>query len=181
MLSAFQGRMNDIALAAQTIEDKIYLIRGQRVMLDHDLAALYGVTTKRLNEQVRRNTERFPVDFCFILSDQELTDLRSQIATANLAWNMRRVQPLAFTEQGVAMLSAVLRSPQAVAVSIAIVRVFVKLKSVLKSDSEFENRIMALEKKFDGQFRKVFDAIRALASEREIPRKRIVGLDPNDT
>lgn len=116
------------------IEAMIFTIRGQRVMLDSDLAELYGVETKRLLEQVRRNGDRFPEDFMFKCSSEELEDLRSQFATTNCLsyWNsMRRSDPIVFTESGVAMLSSVLNSPQAIQVNIAIIRVFVKLRSFL--------------------------------------------------
>ncbi len=158
------------------IESKIYLIRGERVMLDDDLAALYRVTTKRLNEQVGRNLSRFPIDFMFVLSDQEFAILRSQIATSRLNWGGRRNTPRAFTEQGVAMLSAVLHSDRAIEVNVAIMRAFVRLRRVLISDREFEKRIVELEAKYDGQFRVVFDAIRKLMSDQAVPRKRVIGL-----
>jgi hypothetical protein len=163
------------------VESKIYLIRGHRVMLDHDLAELYQVATKRLNEQVRRNFKRFPEDFAFQLTDQEVMTLKSQIATSKVARGGRRKRPFAFTEQGVAMLSSVLKSDRAADVNVAIMRTFVKLREVLKLDQEFEKKIRALEQKYDGNFKVVFKAIRELMSNHSLPRKRIIGLsDPND-
>jgi len=141
---AHEPRRISDALAARA-ERKIVVVRGHRVLLDSDLAALYEVPTRRLNEQVRRNLARFPTDFMFELTAEEVVDLRSQIAISSRGHGGRRHAPLAFTEQGVAMLSSVLRSPRAVAVNIAIIR-----------------RIDDIEKRYDGQFRVVFDAIRAL-------------------
>src|SRR5206468_7142175 len=118
------------------LESAIHLIRGQRVMLDADLAMIYGVTTKRLNEQLKRNRLRFPPDFAFQLTVQEFTNLKSQIATSSLAHGGRRKLPRAFTEQGVAMLSSVLRSPTAVRVNIEIMRAFVRLRRLLATPGE---------------------------------------------
>jgi hypothetical protein len=160
------------------IESKIFIIRGQRVMLDFDLAVLYQMSTKRLNQQVRRNPFRFPDDFMFALTNQEFTNLKLQFVTSSLAWGGRRTPPLAFTEQGIAMLSSVLNSRRAIEVNIAIMRTFVQLRSVLVSNQELNKRITALELKYDGQFKIVFDAIRELVSERRVPRKRIIGLEP---
>jgi hypothetical protein len=115
-------KQNPISL--ESIESKIYLIRGEKVLLDQDLAELYAVPTMRLNEQVKRNAGRFPEDFMFRLSNQEFTVLKSQFAISRLAWGGRRTLPLAFTEQGVAMLSAVLNSERAIDVNIAIMRAY---------------------------------------------------------
>lgn len=147
-------------------------------MLDQDLADLYQVPTMRLNEQVKRNIGRFPPDFMFPLSDQEFRILKSQFAISSLGWGGRRKPPLAFTEQGVSMLSAVLRSERAIHVNIAIMRAFVRLRQVLSSNKEFEKRMSDLESKYDGQFKVVFQAIRELMSAHAIPRKRIIGLNP---
>ena len=114
----------------EAIENKIYIIRGNKVMLDHDLAKLYGVSTKRLNEQVRRNIKRFPGDFMFQLSQEEDDLLRSQFATSNAGRGGRRYFPFAFTEQGVAMLSSVLNSERAIAVNIQIMRAFAKIREI---------------------------------------------------
>jgi hypothetical protein len=160
------------------IEEKIYLIRGEKVMLDWDLADLYGVSTMRLNEQVRRNLRRFPPDFMFQLSNQEFKALISQIAISKSGRGGRRKAPLVFTEQGVAMLSAVLHSERAIDVNIAVMRAFVRLRQVLNSNHEFEKRITELESKYDGQFEVVFEAIRELMSIHSVPSKRIIALAP---
>ena len=155
-----------------SIEQAIVSLRGQRVLLDASLAALYGVPVKRLNEQVRRNRERFPPDFMFQLTTEEVSILRSQFATSN-TWGGRRHSPLAFTEQGVAMLSSVLRSPRAVRVNIEIMRAFVRLRRMLQMNDELTRKLAALERKYDGQFRVVFDAIRELMRPGSKPRERI--------
>lgn len=142
------------------IQTMIFTIRGQRVMLDSDLAELYGVETKRLLEQVRRNEDRFPEDFMFKCSFDDLEDLRSQFATTNRSnyWNsMRRSDPYIFTESGVAMLSSVLNSPQAIQVNIAIIRVFVKLRSFLAMEQTEPDRIEKLEKNSTKLFKIVFE------------------------
>ena len=158
------------------VESKIYLIRGQKVMLDFDLAELYQVSTKQLNQQVRRNAYRFPEDFAFSLTIQEHRNLKSQIVTSSLDWGGRRKLPFAFTEQGIAMLSSVLTSRRAIEVNIAIMRTFVQLKLVLVSNQELEKKIDSLESKYDGHFQVVFDAIREIVSEHAVPRKRVIGL-----
>ncbi len=132
----------------QRVESKILLIRGQKVLLDADLAELYGVETKYLTRQVRRNIDRFPSDFMFVLTRQELTDLRRQIGTSS-SWGGRRSLPLAFTEQGVAMLSSVLRSRRAVEVNILIMRAFVKLREMLATHEDLARKFNRLEKKYD--------------------------------
>ncbi len=160
------------ALPPERIEQSILLLRGHKVMLDFDLAALYGVNTKVLNRAVRRNLDRFPDDFMFALSDQEFDDLRFQIGTSR--WGGRRYRPYAFTEQGVAMLSSVLRSERAVKVNIEIMRAFVRLRALLSSHEELARKLAALEKKYDVQFKAVFDAIRQLMTPPE-PRRRPIG------
>jgi hypothetical protein len=157
----------------EVIERKIYLIRREKVMLDSDLAELYGVTTKRLNEQVRRNPNRFPQDFMFQLSDKEVMNLRSQFATSSSQHGGRRYLPLVFTEQGVAMLSSVLNSERAVLVNVEIMRTFVKLRQMLASNVELSRKLEALEKKYDAQFKVVFDAIRQLMIPPETKKKKI--------
>jgi hypothetical protein len=159
-------------IPAEVIERKIYLIRGQKVMLDSDLAELYGVTTKRLNEQVRRNLKRFPSDFMFQLSNEEAESLRSQFATSKRGG--RRYLPYAFTEQGVAMLSSVLNSRRAIEVNIQIMRAFVKLREMIASNKELAKRLDELESKYDEQFKVVFDAIRELMAPVD-PKKRKIG------
>ncbi len=147
-------------LSVEVIEKKILLIRGQKVMLDSDLAELYGVETKRLNEQVRRNKDRFPEDFMFQLTKEEFANLKSQFATSS--WGGTRKYPHVFTEQGVAMLSGVLYSKRAIEVNIAIMRAFVKLRDMLASNKELAKKLEKMERKYDEQFRVVFDALRAL-------------------
>ncbi len=151
----------DSHVAVERIEHAIRMVRGQKVMLDEDLAALYGVPAKRLNEQVRRNRARFPDDFMFQLTDAEYANLKSQSATSS-SWGGRRKLPFAFTEQGVAMLSSVLHSPRAVLVNIEIMRAFVKLRQMLHANADLARKLVALEAKYDVQFRAVFDAIRKL-------------------
>lgn len=159
----------------EVIERKIYLIRGQKVMLDSDLAELYRVTIKRLNEQVRRNIRRFPSDFMFQLSSEETEFLRSQIATLKAGRGKhRKYLPYVFTEQGVAMLSGVLNSDRAVQVNIAIMRTFVKLREMIASHKGLAKRLDELENKYDAQFKIVFDAIRQLMATPE-PREKKIG------
>ena len=141
-------------------------------MLDADLAKLYGVSTKRLNEAIRRNAARFPEDFMFQMNEEEADNLRSQFATSK-SWGGRRYLPYVFTEQGVAMLSSVLNSEQAIQVNIAITRAFVRMRQLLVSHEELARTVDALEKKYDAQFRVVFDAIRALMEPTKPPRRRI--------
>src|SRR5712692_9834577 len=162
-------------LSPSFIERRIYLIRKQKVMLDTDLAELYGVTTKRLNEQVRRNLKRFPTDFMFQLNVDEASFLRSQIATSNVGRGGRRYLPHAFTEQGVSMLSTVLNSDRAIQVNIAIMRTFVQLRELLATHKDLAQKLEALEKKYDRQFRVVFDAIRQLMTPEEPPKQQRIG------
>ena len=159
----------------ERIEAAIRELRGHRVLLDEDLAALYGVPPKRLNEQVRRNLERFPTDFMFRLTTDEVLSLRSQDATLETTGRgrYRKYLPYAFTEQGVAMLSSVLRSPRAVKVNIEIMRAFVHLRRMLQTNAELAAKLTALERKYDAQFRVVFDAIRELMAPPAKSQKRI--------
>ena len=156
----------------EVIEKKILLIGGQKVMLDSDLATLYGVTTKRLNEQVRRNVKRFPVDFMYQLSREEFESLRSHFATSS-SWGGRRTLPYAFTEQGIAMLSSVLNSERAIEVNIQIMRAFVKLREMIATHKDLSRKLAELEKKYDGQFQIVFEAIRQLIEQPEKPKRKI--------
>lgn len=158
------------------IESKIYLIRGYKVLLDSDLAFLYGVTTRALNQAVRRNIERFPEDFMFQLSENEWVFLKSHFVTSNLGRGGKQKLPLVFTEFGVAMLSSVLRSERAIQVNISIMRAFGKLREILESNNELGKRLLELESRYDEQFKEVFHAIRELMSERAVPLKRIIGL-----
>jgi hypothetical protein len=146
----------------EKIEAMIYTINGHKVMLDSDLAKLYGVETKRLIEQVKRNLSRFPNDFLIICNSSDMDDLRSQIATANIAnsWNhKRRTPPMLFTENGVAMLSTVLNSERAIQVNIAIMRTFTKLRSFLAMESSLDGRISSLEKNTHKLFKIVFERL----------------------
>ena len=197
-----------IGIPKEIIERKIYLVRTQRVMIDADLALLYGVPTHRLVEAVKRNVERFPRDFMFQMKlaewrvfrkrfeDQKspeteeiqtVADMRSQIAiscpqdieTTDISGILdlggRRTAPYCFTEQGVAMLSAVLRSPKAISVSIEVVRTFVQLRKLLSSNTELASKLTELEEKYDAQFRTVFEAIRTLMNPTPAPEKRKIG------
>ncbi len=150
----------------------IVVIRAQKVILDHDLAALYEVPTKVLIQAVKRNASRFPADFMFQLSLREFRHLRSQIVTSSL-WGGRRTAPYAFTEQGVAMLSTVLRSRRAIAVNVEIMRAFVRLRRWAVQYKELGRRIDTLEERTDGQFQVVFDAIRALINPEVKPKRKI--------
>lgn len=160
-----------------TISRRILFVRGHKVMLDRDLALLYGVSTKQFNQQVRRNGERFPSDFMFRLTPEEVDSLRSQFATSNVGWGGRRSLPYAFTEQGVAMLSGVLNSRRAVRVNVEIMRTFVKLRQILSTHADLARKLEELEKRYDSQFRVVFDAIRELMTP-ELPESRPVGFRP---
>ena len=146
-------------LASERIERSILLIRGHKVMLDADLAVLYGVSTKRLNEQVRRNRSRFPDDLMFQLSGKEVRSLRSQFATSKQGRGGRRYAPLVFTEQGIAMLSTVLNNERAIQVNIEIMRAFVRLREMIATHKDLARKLEALEKRYDAQFKVVFDAI----------------------
>jgi len=148
------------------------LIRGERVILDADLATLYDVATKVLLQAVKRQIERFPPDFMFQLTKEEFDILRSQFVTSS-QWGGRRYPPFAFTEQGVAMLSSVLNSPRAIAVNIEIMRAFIMLRRMLASHADLARKLEALEKKYDAQFKVVFDAIRKLMASPEPKRRRI--------
>ena len=160
----------------ETIEQKIFLVRGQKVMLERDLAELYGVETKVLKQAVKRNIKRFPDDFMFVLSKEEFANWRSQFVTSKSDKMGLRHAPMAFTEQGVAMLSSVLRSPRAVQVNIEIVRVFVCLRQILSTHKELARKLAEIELRLqnqDEQIQTIFEAIRQLMTPLESPRKRI--------
>ena len=158
----------------ETIEGKILLIRGKKVMLDRDLAALYGVETSYLKRQVKRNIERFPEDFMFQLSKEELGNWRCQFVTSNSTDKMGlRYPPYAFTEQGVAMLSGVLNSPRAVHANIQIMRTFTKLREMILTHKDLQRKIESMEGKYDHQFKIVFGAIKRLLEPPEKPKSRI--------
>ena len=190
--------MSNLSLVpVERIDGSILLVRGQKVLIDRDLAFLYGVEVKVLNQAVKRNIERFPEDFMFQLEEQEAsqimksqieiscdekshnplsyrTNLRSQFVTSSSreGWGGRRYLPYAFTEQGVAMLSSVLRSPRAIAVNIEIMRAFVRLRQLIASHADLARKLNALEKKYDSQFKIVFDAIRNLMTPPTPEEKR---------
>ncbi|HEY2711686.1 MAG TPA: ORF6N domain-containing protein [Chthoniobacterales bacterium] len=180
-----------LALTPENVAQFVYFVRGEKVMFDADLANLYGVTTKALNQAMRRNGTRFPEDFAFRVTRDELYALRSQIMTSSEGkhgmWSQvvttsqkrRRLDalPFAFTEQGVAMLSSVLRSPRAVEVNIAIMRTFVQLRRLMDNNRDLARKIEALEKKYDEQFADVFEAIRQLIAPPE-PSKKQIGFHP---
>ena len=150
-------------LPIEHVEQRILLLRGQKVMLDRDLADLYEVDAKVLNQAVKRNLDRFPEDFMFQLTAEESARLRSQIVTLKSGRGQhRKYLPYAFTEQGVAMLSSVLRSKRAVMVNIEIMRAFVRLRQILGAHADLARKLAALERKYDSQFKAVFDAIREL-------------------
>ena len=163
-------------IPSEFIEKKILLIRGQKVMLDSDLASLYGVETKNLNKAIKRNIGRFPLDFMFQLTSEESTALRFQNGTSNQPGRGgRRYYPYVFTEQGVAMLSSVLNSDRAIEVNILIMRSFVKLREMIASHKDLAKKLEDLEKKYDSQFKLVFDAIRQLMTPPEPKKKRPIG------
>lgn len=156
----------------EVVEKKIYLIRGHKVMLDSDLSELYGVEVRQLKRQVRRNMDRFPEDFMFELSKEEHESLRCHFGTLKRGKHSKYL-PYAFTEQGVAMLSSVVNSKRAVQVNIAIMRAFVRLREMIASNKDLAMRLDELEKKYDAQFRVVFDAIRQLMTPPEPEKKKI--------
>ena len=169
----------------ERIASKIYLLRGEKVLIDSDLAELYNVEVKQLNRAVRRNLERFPADFMFKLNKEETENLRRQSGTSSLpgqktSWGGRRYLPLAFTEQGVAMLSSVLNSERAVHVNIAIMRAFVQMRKFLQSSDVLAKKLNELEKENQKKFAKqqseiklIFDAIKELMVEKEKPKRKI--------
>ena len=157
----------------EVVESKILLIRGKKVMLDRDLAALYGVETRALNQAVRRNIKRFPEDFMFQLSREEAIELsRSQFVTLKRGENIKYL-PHSFTENGVAMLSSVLNSKRAINVNIQIMRTFTRIREMLISNADLARKIESLEKKYDSQFKVVFDTIRQLMTPPETKIKKI--------
>ena len=158
----------------EAVERRIFLIRGHKAMLSTDLAELYGVEPRALVQAVKRNSDRFPDDFMFQLNSAEFNNLKSQIVISS--WGgPRRAAPYAFTEQGVAMLSSVLHSKRAVQANIAIMRAFVKLRELLATHKDLAQKLDSLEKKYDVQFKVVFDAIRKLMQPDPVPPKRQIG------
>jgi hypothetical protein len=180
------NKKNKTALIAiEAIATRIVVLHGQRVMLDADFAALYGVTTKRLNEQVRRNLKRFPSDFMFQLTNQEVAILKSQFATSS--WGGKRKRPLAFTEHGALMAAMVLNSPSATEVSVYVVRAFVELRDTLVAHKELAKRLDELESRLerklttrDQAIAGILDAIRQLMAPPEPTKKRRIGFVQND-
>jgi len=170
------GLSDSVALPIREIQNCILYIRGEKVMLDAHLALLYGVPTKVLVQAVKRNEDRFPPDFMFQLTPEEFDSLRSQIVTSKRGG--RRYQPYVFTEQGVAMLSSVLHSSQAIQVNIEIMRAFVRLRQLSDSHKELRQKLSALEKKYDKQFGIVFEAIRQLMKPEPPNKKHSIGFHP---
>lgn len=169
-------------LPVERIERAILLVRGHKVLLDWDLATLYRVTTGNLNKAVNRNLDRFPEDFMFQLTEEETEELlRFQIGISKPGRGGRRYRPYAFTEQGVATLSSVLKSRRAVAVNVEIMRAFVRLRQLLATHAELARKLDTLEKKYDAQFRVVFDAIRELMTPLPPMKKPPIGFRPTDT
>jgi len=182
-------------LNTDSISRRIMLVRGQKVVIDSELADLYGVETRRLNEQVRRNANRFPPDFMFQVTAAEYADLMSQIATSNVGRGGRRKLPLAFTEHGALMAATVLNTSRAVEVSLYVVRAFVQLREVLATHRDLAVKLADLERKTEllalkhdslaqntrAQLQQVFDAIRSLMTPAETPKKRSIGfIAPKD-
>jgi hypothetical protein len=171
----------------QSVQNRIYLIRGQRVILDKDIAFLYETETKVLNQSVNRNIKRFPIDFMFQLTKDELdllriqknqTDeitpnLRSQFVTSSFGWGGTRYPPYAFTEQGITMLASVLNSERAILANIEIVRAFVRLRELIADHQDLAKKLQELECKYDGQFRAVFEAIRQIMQPPQGPKRKI--------
>ncbi|MBF0478413.1 MAG: ORF6N domain-containing protein [Candidatus Omnitrophica bacterium] len=155
----------------EVIETMIYILRGQKVMLDSDLAMLYGVETKVLIQSVKRNIDRFPEDFMFLLTEKEFKILRSQFVTSS--WGGRRNLPVVFTEQGVAMLSSILNSKRAIHVNISIMRTFTKIRQMMSTHKELRQKIEELEKKYDKQFHVVFAALKKIFVPEDKPKLKI--------
>jgi hypothetical protein len=160
-----------VKVPVERVERAIFLIRGEKVMLDRDLAELYGVETRTLNQSVRRNLERFPPDFMFELTRDEIAGISQFVTSSNLKFSKRVT---AFTEQGVAMLSSVLRSKRAIAVNVEIMRTFARLRQMLTSNAKLARTLEELERKYDRQFKVVFDAIRQLMMPVP-PKKKQIG------
>ncbi len=175
--------MKTIAIPVEKIINKIYLFRNQKVMLDRDLAELYGVETKRLKEAVKRNIERFPEDFMFEMSKEEFQDWRSQFATSNSDLMGLRHAPFCFTEQGVAMLSSVLNSKQAIDVNIHIIRVFTKMREMLFTHKDILLKLEQLETqvvKHNDDIEVIFTALKQLLNPPPTPPRKRIGYKPED-
>ena len=161
-----------VTIPMERIERAILLIRGEKIMLDSDLAEVYGVETGALNRAVKRNASRFPRDFMFQLTAEEAANLRCQFGISS-SYGGRRYLPYAFTEHGALMLANVLNSERAAQTSVQVVRAFIRLRQILASDAELARKLEALERKYDAQFKVVFDAIRELMSPATKPRREI--------
>lgn len=180
---AKKQRKSSTTISPDEIERAIHVVRGQRVMLDSDLAELYGVTTKSLNQSVKRNAERFPDDFAFQLSQQEFTALRSQIVTAKKGRGGRTEPPWVFTEQGVAMLSSVLRSPMAAKVNVEIMRTFVRLRRLMATPGELVEQLTKLAETVqlhDEQIKVISQVLQQMLEKPEPPKRRIGFRGPGD-
>ncbi|MCD6328994.1 MAG: ORF6N domain-containing protein [Candidatus Cloacimonetes bacterium] len=162
---------NNSLVSQEILMNKIIFVRNCKVMLDSDLAELYGVETKQLKRAVRRNIDRFPDDFMFELTFEEYESLRSQFGTSS--WGGRRYLPFVFTEQGIAMLSSVLHSERAINVNITIMRAFVNLRKLLQTNEELNQKLLEMEKKYDKQFKIVFQVLKNLMEQPEPPKKEI--------
>lgn len=166
--------MKDAVVKVSPTHDPfIYVVRGQKVMLDKDLAKIYGVSTSRLNEQVKRNKKKFPSHFMFQLTTKEHGILMSQFATSSSKWGGRRKTPSAFTEHGAVMLATVLNSPRATKAAIRVVEAFVRLREIIQTNKELAQKLNELEKKYDKQFAVVFNAIRGLINPSVKVQKKI--------
>ena len=163
--------MDNNTLSVEVVAAKIFEIRGKRVMLDRDLARLYGVGTRDLNKAVRRNSDRFPGDFMYQLTQQEVVNLKCQNGTSS--WGGTRKLPYVFTEQGVAMLSSVLKSERAIQVNIQIIRTFTKLRELLSTNKELRIKIENMEKKYDTKLTQVFEILKQLIQQKALPKKQI--------
>lgn len=160
-------------ISREVIYQKIYYIRGEKVMFDRDLANLYGVETKTLNRAVKRNIDRFPSDFMFQLNKKEAEIFsRHQIGTLKRGQNIKYL-PYVFTEQGVAMLSSILKSKRAIQVNIQIIRIFTQLRKVLATHKELQNKIEEMENKYDKRFRAIFETLKLLIKEEKMPKNNI--------
>ncbi len=162
---------DNFIIPSERIINNIYIIRNRKVMLDRDLATLYGVKTKSLNLAVKRNMKRFPEDFMFRLNKDEFKNLRSQIETSS--WGGTRFEPYAFTEQGVAMLSSVLKSDRAIQVNIQIIRTFTRIRELLATNEALHHKIMEMEKRYTGAIKEIFGIIALLNKEEKKPKRKI--------
>ena len=165
--------VENFIIPSERIVNKIYIIRNRKVMLDRDLAELYGVKTMVLNQAVKRNIKRFPADFMFQLDKQEMENWKSQIVISKSEKMGLRKLPLVFTEQGVAMLSSVLNSDRAISVNIQIIRTFTKIRELLATNEALQRKVMEMERKYDGKIKEIFDAIGLLFTDKIKPKKEI--------